>query len=306
MESDKTGMDRLMSEDAERDLKHSQSVQPNYIKPQKHWEEKVIINNLYKIEAIDKRMQELEEKIRENRFAIMSILAWEIELERLSHKKERLIKKNDKLYKALKKKPPLLQLHYPKFHIRDNQKINQNIKYAPIILPSVSPYTKDLQLEEVEDLLNKVYEQKNDLYMQIQDSATGIADPEISKKLDEIIRFEATLMSKAEDIRLSIEAEKYQSLKHTSMEKKTKEEKNLDEIQNIREENEDKEKEDFDYLHLDENEIDKDENEELDLDEYERETFDEIQDARDGRENDKDEMDLNDGRDANEEDFGRN
>lgn len=60
-------------------------------------EESQIIGNLFRIQALERRIHELYDKRRENPFLVFSQLGWGVEIDALKWKKERLEKRTRKL-----------------------------------------------------------------------------------------------------------------------------------------------------------------------------------------------------------------
>ncbi len=180
------------------------SMNPNNpVRVQKEPGEDKILKNIFAIEVINKRMKVLEEQVRTHPLDFMSVLVWEVELEKLAGDAERLQKRNQKLYKSLGMDSPTMQNSQPK----PTRKVNPSLGYAPISISSLAANIKtDFELKEIQSRLDKVYERKDTLFMEIHNSATGIADSRIQKELDEITRLEASLLSQVEDIRLSKDA----------------------------------------------------------------------------------------------------
>lgn len=180
------------------------SLNPNNpVRVQKQPGENKILENIFAIEAINKRMKVLEEQIRTHPLDFMSILVWEVQLEKLGNDAEHLQKQNQKLSKSFSQSFPASPHTIPK----QSRKVNPLTGYAPISMSSLAPNIKtDFELKEIQNKLNEVYERKDFLFMEIQNSATGIADPLIQKELDEITQLEASIVSKLEEIQLSKEA----------------------------------------------------------------------------------------------------
>lgn len=181
------------------------SLNPNNpVRVQKEPGEDKILENMFAIEAINKRMKVLEEQVRTHPLDFMSVLVWEVQLDKLANDAERLQKQNQKLSQSFNQSFPAS----PHSLSKPFKKVNPSIGYAPISLSSLAPNFKtDFELKEIQNKLDEVYERKDALFMEIQNSATGIADPRIQKELDSITRLEASLLSQAEDIRLSKEAD---------------------------------------------------------------------------------------------------
>ena len=87
--------------------------------------------------------------------------------------------------------------------------MSPSASYKPIDLSILSPYFKaNLQIELIQNKLDDIYERKDALYRIIQNSETGIANLDIQLELDELTIQETTLLAKAEELKLSIEADK--------------------------------------------------------------------------------------------------
>jgi len=286
METDKT--EEEMFFDDIQETRNSQGIQTPE-KPQQKWEERAIINNLLIIEVINKRQRELQDKIRENPLDFFSILVWEVEFEKLKYDKEKLLKKNEKLWKSMGKQSPPVQ--YLTVYIPEYRKPNPNIGYAPIDLSSLAPrYQEDHELKETEKKLEELHERKDKLFIEIQQTATCIADQRMKDELDEITRLEATLMTKSEEIRLSknanISINKHQNIEHrASMEfNNVGREEDMGAKENVHEWNGHEKVEDTLQGFI------RDEQKEPDRDLLD--TFEEIQEIRNCLEDEKDDLNL--------------
>ncbi|MDP1725559.1 MAG: hypothetical protein Q8M15_02155 [Bacteroidota bacterium] len=186
--------------EAEKALEEIQNIRnPNQnVKTKQRFEESLIIDNLAKIEAINKRGKFLEEQIRENPFDLL-VVAWELELAKLSFEEDKLLKRNQKLHKRLGTKPQEINSTPLSPQIRNYPTTG----YVPI---SMSSYLlMDIEMSDIEKKLENIYTRKDNLYMLIQQSETGIADSKIKDELNELILVEASLLSQIEERRLSKE-----------------------------------------------------------------------------------------------------
>lgn len=260
-------------------------------KPQQSTEERAIITNLHKIEALNKQARILQDKIHENPLDFMSAVVWEVQLEKLAFVEKKLLKRNEKLWKGIGKQPPEQQQQYPKINIANTPKINPNIGYKPINLTTLVHQNQTLELQKTEEQLETVYDQKNLLFQQIQNSPTGIANLELSHELDTVIQLEAKLISKIEELRFDIEAKSLSSnSKVESVEVDSNVEKSNENMEQIKE-----------------NELDNMGVEEVEdfysLDTEETQAYDEIQSVRDSEDEDRDEIHFEDVNDDYDVDF---
>lgn len=280
--------------------------------PLKHPEEILIIRNLNKIHAINEQQRYLEDQCRENPLELMSRIGWEFELEVLSYKEDKLLKRNKRLWKALGKKMPIHNLS-PSISIQINRPAHVVKGYR---IPAITQYLKKEQLNEIDKKLEDLYERKDAIYLAIQNSATNVASPEQKEELDEIIRLEASLVAHAEDLRMDdINMEAINAMDDKLKSIKPNEVKALEEIKSIRANNEperepEKEKvepiqeskEEREQTHepeemtpnaeLDEQEAD------ISDDSPEMEAYNEIQDIRDSQDDD---MDIDDDIDSDDD-----
>jgi hypothetical protein len=149
----------------------------------------------------------------------MSRLAWDIEDDILTYRKERLLRKNERLHKILNKKQPLPAL--PAVGIARVQKSHPTKGYAPI----VTDLLKYQAMNGIVQELDKVYSQKDTLLRSIQHSELGIANPAQQKELDDIIRLEALLVSQMEELKeQDTDINSIQAI-HTNMKMEAKEER---------------------------------------------------------------------------------
>lgn len=199
MEAEKN-LEEMMFADIQN-IRNPKQIQ-NHEKPLQHPEERTMIRNLQKLEYIKNQARKLQDQIHEHPFDFMSIVIWEVQLEKLAFDEGKLLKRNEKLWKAMEKRPPLQQ--HATIDI-SKIKTNPNIGYKPIRLSTLANLSKDFQLQKVQHQLEDIYERKNEILFQIQKSETGIANPELNRKLDEVIQIEARLLSKAEELGLDIE-----------------------------------------------------------------------------------------------------
>ncbi len=97
-----------------------------------------------------------------------------------------------------------------------------------------------LEMEFLEESLDKLYDRKNEIMRNLRLNEMGQWNPELNDEFDTLTRKEASMISKLEDLQLSMEADrisdsKDQSIHATMGSEKTEEEKALEEIQCIRE-----------------------------------------------------------------------
>ena len=188
------------------DFQEARNVERSLVQPSPKQlpEEKSLIKNLGKLEANIKRQRELEDKIKEHPLDFMSVLIWEVELEKLGHQEDKLRKRNEKLWEAMVKKGYDKQV--PSFS-KSNVKTNPKMGYKPIDLSLLAKVNRATELHDIEQQLEDVYDRKNQLFLQIQDSSSGKASPELSNELDEVIRLEAKLLSKIEELQIDAKSE---------------------------------------------------------------------------------------------------
>ncbi len=189
-----------------------------YIRPEK----RALLRNLSRLAGIQERTRFLQDQIREHPLDFFSILVWEVELEKLAFQEEKLLKRNEKLHKALgNERVEIHQVHIS----APKEPYNPNTPYAPINLPMLK-INADIKVTEQQ--LQKVYDRKDALFLEIQHSPTCVADERVKNELDQVTRQEASLVSKLEELRL----EKENARSQTKL--KSKEEKALEEIKEIR------------------------------------------------------------------------
>ena len=196
--------------------------------PKQNPAEIAIIRNLSIIADINKRKRVLQDQINENPLFIDGILAWEIQIEILQMKEDRLLRRNKSLWKSIGTDT------IPAAPIVSLPSKEKKITTYPngMALPKQLLYS--LELKETERNLDVVHRGKDFLLICMEHLETGKAKTKLQQELDEVVRLETSLMAKAKDLRLSIEAEKHPLLNNTDMKKKTKKEKELGKIRDLR------------------------------------------------------------------------
>jgi len=98
MEAEKN-LEEMMFADIQN-IRNPKQIQ-KHEKPLQHPEEHAMIRNLQKLEYIKNQARKLEDQIREHPFDFMSIVIWEVQLEKLAYDEGKLLKRNEKLWKAM-------------------------------------------------------------------------------------------------------------------------------------------------------------------------------------------------------------
>lgn len=161
-------------------------------------DESHIIGNLFRIQALERRIHELHDKRRENPFLVFSQLGWEVEIEALRWKKDRLEKRTGRMENIQRTTPRL-----PQWELQRNPEYRTGIKQKSYSERFLNRH----ELLMLEKQLDEVYERKASILREVARSETGIADARIRNELNELTRKEERLSVEVFEMKINMELE---------------------------------------------------------------------------------------------------
>jgi len=165
-----------------------------------------IIGNLFRIQALERRIHELHDKRRENPFLVFSQLGWEVEIEALRWKKDRLEKRTERMESTRRTTPRI-----PQWETLRNPEYRSGIRQKSYSERFLNRH----ELLMLEQQLDEVYERKANILREVARSETGIADALIRDELNELTRKEERLNLEVSEMRMNMELENVDAVRNS-------------------------------------------------------------------------------------------
>lgn len=166
-------------------------------KPALSQKEKDLIEKIQQLNALEDRQREIDKKMKDEPMLFFRNLVFEIEYEKINDKKIGLVKAINSLSKSIPNKGRQTMNIYP--FIAPITRGKHGVQYVPLSV--LNDHRKVRQeLTEVQNKLEKVYEQKSIIYQEINNSETGVADAKTKQMLIELDMIEESLTSREADL----------------------------------------------------------------------------------------------------------
>ena len=160
-----------------------------------------IIDKQQELAGLEKRQREIDQKIHEQPFLFFRNLVYEVEFEKINDKKIKLVKEIESLSKRIPNHSREAMNLYPITAPISRGK--HGIKYVPLSVINEHRKVRE-DLSEIQNKLEKLYEQKSVIYQEIINSPTGIANEHQRYMLNELDMIESSLSSREEDLEKDI------------------------------------------------------------------------------------------------------
>jgi hypothetical protein len=158
-----------------------------------------LIDNIQKFNALEDRQREIDRKMKEEPLLFFRNLVYEIEYEKINDKKIKLVK----YVQGLRKRIPVNSRQAIALHAialpTTISRGKHGVKYVPLSILNEHKKVRD-ELTDIQNKLEKLYEQKSIIYQEINNSRAGIADAKTKQLLKELDMIESSLTRREEDL----------------------------------------------------------------------------------------------------------